>query len=89
MASPIDYTQEELDLIDLVLEPNGYYFLCKRDDMICGVMQMCYTHALMVDLDEWGYDHRYCYHTAREAETALALWDGIGDPGGDYIKRKG
>lgn len=54
-----------------------------------GVRNMIYTVALCVGLDEFCYRTRFCYETRAEAETALAGWDGTGDPPGPWIKEKG
>lgn len=54
-----------------------------------GVYNMAYTTGLFVDLDEAGYDHRYCYEHRRDTVAALEAWDGTGDPPGPWIKQKG
>ena len=54
-----------------------------------GVMNMIYTCGILVGLDESGYKTRFCYETRKEAEAALAQWDGNGDPPGNWIKQKG
>jgi hypothetical protein len=47
-----------------------------------------YTTGLCIGLDEFGYRTRYCYETHHEAEEALAIWDGNGDPPGLWLKQK-
>lgn len=58
---------------------------------LCGLFNFMFTLGLVVGLDSVGYKFRYCYphEKAFEAIVALKLWDGIGDPSGSWIKRKG
>lgn len=58
------------------------------DGRCAGILNMIYTVGLFVGMDEIGPRSRYCYHTRHEAEEALALWDGTGDPPGNWIKQK-
>lgn len=53
-----------------------------------GVMDMLFTAALMVGMDDIGYRTRFCYEHRRDAETALTEWDGAGDPPGPWLKEK-
>lgn len=56
---------------------------------VAGIIQMLFTWGLFVGIDEHGYRTRFCYPTRKEAETALLIWDGLGDPPGPWIKEKG
>lgn len=76
--------------LEVALDREGYRPL--RDlpsGELAGVMDMMWTAALCVGLDELGYRVRYCYATRAEAEAALKAWDGAGDPSGPWIKAKG
>lgn len=53
-----------------------------------GVMGFIYTAGLCIGLDKYGYERRYCYATKREAIAACTIWDGNGDPPGNWIKMK-
>ena len=48
-----------------------------------------YTTGLVVGLNEFGYDYRYCYEKYRDALIAVSQYEGEGDPIGPWIKRKG
>jgi hypothetical protein len=52
------------------------------DGRICGVLRLLYHWTLHVDINEIGYEDRYCYETLEGAMTALVDWDGNGDPEG-------
>lgn len=72
-----------------MLEDAGYKHLREIDDKIYGTNRFLFTHGLMVGLDGWGYEGRYCYSSEVEALHALDKWDGKGDPSGNWIKYKG
>ena len=67
----------------------GYTDLCEREGVVCGLQMFMYTAGLMVGIDSFGYERRYCYERAADARRALAAWDGRGHPGGPWIKCKG
>jgi hypothetical protein len=48
-----------------------------------------FTVGLVVGLNESGYRTRFCYQCHADAFSALAVWDGSGDPPGKWIKQKG
>lgn len=43
------------------LEAGGYDELRTIGDVICGIRRFNYTTAIVVGLDEVGYERRYCY----------------------------
>lgn len=53
-----------------------------------GVIDMQFTTALVVGIDEIGYRTRFCFCTRAEAEQALEEWDGTGFPPGFWVKQK-
>lgn len=55
---------------------------------ICGLRDFIFTTGLCYGLDETGYAGRYCYHTEKEAEDALHVWNGADNPTGNWIKHK-
>ena len=72
-----------------VLKENGYTGLIKlKNRGICGLSKLLYTTGIVYGLDPFGYSGRYCYSSFIEAATALAEWDGNGDPPGDWIVHK-
>jgi len=59
---------------------------------ICGLVRFAFTVGLcygMTTDDFQFYEGRYCFPLGIDAVTALAEWDGIGDPAGNWIKHKG
>lgn len=72
------------------LESQGYKELRKVPGKgICGIMSFMFTVGLCYGLTKFDYQGRYCYPNAYEALMSLKVWDGDGDPGGDWIKHKG
>ena len=55
----------------------------------CALLQMVYTHALVVDISLDGYGRRYCFEHRKDAEESLQAWSGEGHPGGPWIVCKG
>jgi hypothetical protein len=52
------------------------------DGRICGVLRLLYHWTMHVDLNEIGYEDRYCYNDLAGALTAFAGWNGEGEPMG-------
>ena len=71
------------------LKAGGYDGLRTIGEVICGLRRFNYTTAIVVRLDESGYERRYCFEHMEDARAALAEWDGKGHPGGPWIKCKG
>ena len=74
------------------LEAEGYSQIKHIEGLgLCGIRPFIYTTAIVVGLNETGYKYRYCYPKNRALECVMALhvWDGKGDPQGNWIKRKG
>jgi hypothetical protein len=71
------------------LRDKGYSQVCGRAGRTCAIYRFNYTTGLLVGLDPVGYERRYCYEHAQDADRALADWDGHGHPGGPWIKCKG
>lgn len=38
--------------------------------------------AIVYDIDQTGYNDRWCYHNYTDAVKALNNWDGMGEPEG-------
>jgi len=67
----------------------GYLDVIRRGEAgICGLLEMLFTGALVVDLKLDSYGGRYCYESLAEARVALIAWHGVGDPPGKWIKFK-
>jgi hypothetical protein len=59
------------------------------DGRIIGISKFMYTYGLMVNLNEYGYDERFCYTDYPTAIAAVNTWDGCGDPPYNWVKAKG
>lgn len=46
------------------------------------IMPLLYTHAIISELNAFGYGDRWCYKDYQAAKTALDAWDGTGEPDG-------
>jgi hypothetical protein len=68
---------------------SGYTDLRALQGQVCAVKQFNFTTAVVVGLDDVGYQRRYCYEHRADAEAALATWDGLEHPSGPWIKCKG
>jgi len=75
--------------LDVFLTSMGYTHLRDIAGVKCGLMRFNFTYGLLVGLTEDGYNLRYCYEHASDAEEALRLWGRSGHPGGPWIKCKG
>ena len=80
---------EEIELFD-ILRNNGYWNLRVMEGRgVVGLSKKLFTTGIVYGLDEHGYQGRYCYENAGEAALALAVWNGVGDPPGNWIVNKG
>ncbi len=71
------------------LKEQGYSHLKKLPDgRLLGLMRMCFTVGLFVNLNRSGYSYRYCYGTHDEALDAITEWDGEGDAPGEWKAKK-
>lgn len=72
-----------------ICEDNGYTDARVVDDRLCALRQFMTTYGLVIDIDDTGYQRRYCYENYLDAKDALDEWDGIAHPSGPWIKLKG
>lgn len=77
----------------LALGEGNYSHLRVTNGEVMGLGRYLYTWALMVGMGHTLWDapcrRRYCYEHKSDAMRALMFWDGLGDPPGPWIKRKG
>lgn len=54
------------------------------------LFRFMFTVGLVIDLDDSGYEERYCYgwEHINDAMMAVANWDGEADPPGKWIVHK-
>ena len=55
---------------------------------VAATLRQIGTTAIVIGLDDFGFQRRYCYEGEFDAARALAVWDGSGDPSGPWIKEK-
>lgn len=60
------------------------YTLMKQlpDGRVCGVHRLMYHWTMHVNIDDIGWNDKYCFATRELAEKALLEWTGEGDPTG-------
>ena len=46
------------------------------------IYRFAHTHAIISDIDDHGYNSRWCYHNYTDAIDALDKWDHTGEPDG-------
>ena len=88
------YCDEEIALLARLADLLGdeYQSLCVVNGEVCGIRDFVVTRAVVVGIDETGYERRYCYEQAAEAQAALDDWKcaaGLDHPPGNWIKLKG
>lgn len=55
---------------------------------MAGLQAMLFTTGLFVGIGPDAYQRRYCYEFTEDACSALATWNGGGDPPGPWIMEK-
>lgn len=76
--------------LERLLEKEGYSMLREIPNRgICGLYNFIFTTGLVIGIDQYGYNGRYCFSHPIYAIKALVIWEGFGDPEGDWIKYKG
>lgn len=68
---------------------SGYSDIRPVRGLLCAILRFNFTTALVVGLDDAGYQRRYCYEHREDARAALWVWDGRDHPPGPWIKCKG
>jgi hypothetical protein len=80
-------TKEQLKT---AMELEGYKYLREIPGHgLCGMRRFIFTVGLIVGLNEFDFEGRYCYEGYNECTAAIMTWDGQGDPPGPWIKYKG
>jgi hypothetical protein len=59
-----------------------------EDGAWVAIRPMLFTTALVVDIDRFCYDHRFCFHRREDAEREILRMRTIDDDPTGYIKRK-
>jgi hypothetical protein len=75
--------QDELLIDWLADQPDQYFQIeVKGEAGICCLHPFMYTWAILADLNNTGYEDRWCYADYEKAKAAYDAWDGNGEPGG-------
>lgn len=76
--------------IQKVLDENGYYMPKLINGKLCALMNYMFTTGVVVNISEYSYERRYCYHHQIEALLAIEAYEDLTQhaPGG-WIKCKG
>ena len=62
--------------MERVAEESGYTdFMYRGEDNYC-IAKFLFTYPILVNIDNAGYENRYCYHTYEEAKFYLMQWRG-------------
>lgn len=78
------------DDLRVFLADSGYIELrTLPTGQIAGLLRYAFTWAVVVGLDRYGYERRYCYEYPADALRDLREWDGTGHPSGPWVKCKG
>jgi hypothetical protein len=62
----------------LIEQGAGTYLAVGRsvDGELCVIARMLFTHAILADLNDYGYEQRWCYSDFAAAAVAFWHWDG-------------
>lgn len=71
------------------LRQQGYTHIVNKRGKVCAIKDFMVTTAIVVGLDDCGYQRRYCYEKVTQALMAYVAWDGTGHPPGPWVKVKG
>jgi hypothetical protein len=67
-------TNPEQESLLPFLKENGYQNLRVLDDgTIVGTLDLIYTRSLLIGLNEWSWERRYCYEHRELANVAVQL----------------
>jgi hypothetical protein len=76
--------------IQKVLDENGYYMPKLINGKLCALMNYMFTTGLVVNISEYSYERRYCFHHPVEALLAIEAYEDLTQHApGDWIKCKG
>lgn len=76
--------------LNALLQENGYYNIRFLPDGVVANLKLLYTTALCIDLDESGYQERFCFPDSSVAEKACAALSSIHDnPSPGFIAYRG
>ena len=78
-----------LSAVSAMAEEEGLVDLRVAAGQVCAVKRFLYTTAVMVGLQPYRYERRYCYEHEADAREALAAWTSGEHPPGPWIKCKG
>lgn len=74
----------EKELMDM-----GYLCVCEMAEELIGIHPFIFTTAIIRGIDHTGYEERWCYKTFEDAALALAEWNGLDHPPGQWHRYLG
>lgn len=84
-------TGNELDELRAWLATEGGYQNVRvlEDGTIVGTLELLFTRALVIGLNRWGWERRYCYEDRILANAAVLLLDtGDDEPLPGYVAQR-
>jgi hypothetical protein len=73
-----------------VWEESGSYSFRDIKGVLCGLSNFMYTCGILIGVNGYSYERRYCFETAQEAVDALSDYEDTSiHPTGNWIKCKG
>lgn len=80
------------DILKIAKENNYEHLFYIKNKGICCIARFIFTTAILYNINEIGYEGRYCFHTYKEALASLIYWKEnpeLKHPPGNWIKHKG
>jgi hypothetical protein len=69
-------------------QEQGYEEIHEVSGTIRGITRFLFTHGIVAELHEYGYERRWCYPTKQEAIDALNAWISSDDEEPDHWLRR-
>lgn len=71
------------------LEPQGYQNLRELPDgYVVGTMELIFTRAIFIGLNEWSFEKRFCFSDRELALTELAKIQSVDDEPTGWVARR-
>ena len=62
------------------MEEQGYTELREVDGKVCGLFRFIFTWGVIINMDDIGYERRFCFDNYSFASKFLEEWDGVTEP---------
>jgi hypothetical protein len=83
--------QERIAKLITMAREEGWRNINVIDGLVCAIQPFVYTWGIVIGINEWGYERRYCYENLVDAVAAFARYNfpRYEHPTGPWIKCKG